>query len=173
MFIMKNTKLPKNSPRFGQPAPQIPRNSSQAVNQHKLLRARKCVVCVSKICETFLHVHKYARTHTLIHYQVGHQESYRKLALLGFPVHPSDGSPLFLETEDRVHPHTHTHQAAAVPQISLSLTTHTYTHSSPWLFFPAPPGPHLSDNSLSYSLHSPFNWQLLSLSDKPQKGEVT
>lgn len=50
---------------------------------------------------------------TVIHYQAGHQESFRKLALLEFPVQPSDGSPLFLETEDRPHPEN---QAAAGPQ---------------------------------------------------------
>lgn len=46
------------------------------------------------------------RARTLAHYRAGHQESFRKLALSAFPVRPSDGSPLFLETEDRPHPQT-------------------------------------------------------------------
>lgn len=77
---------------------------------------------------------EFARTHTLIHYQIGHHESCRKLALLEFPVHPSDGSPLFLETEDRVHPHTHkwTHskqlQCHKLPQhISLTIAAVLYS----------------------------------------------
>lgn len=54
----------------------------------------KCNACTSQ----------HART--LGHYRAGHQENFRKLALLAFPVRPSDGSPLFLETEDRPHPQT-------------------------------------------------------------------
>lgn len=62
-------------------------------------KARKASMCAQSC----------THTQTLIHYQAGHHESCRKLALFEFPVHPCDRSPLFLETEDRVHTHTHKH----------------------------------------------------------------
>lgn len=57
------------------------------------------------------------------HYLVGHQESHRKSALLEFPVHPYDGSPVSLETQDTVHQHTQNRaMPAAVPLPPTTLT---------------------------------------------------
>lgn len=105
-------------------------------------KARKASMCAQSC----------THTQTLIHYQAGHHESCRKLALFEFPVHPCDRSPLFLETEDRVHTHTNTHP----PPV------HTPRLSSVLLLL-STPCPHPSDSSRSFLFPSPSLQLLLSL----------
>lgn len=116
-------------------------------------KARKASMCAQSC----------THTQTLIHYQAGHHESCRKLALFEFPVHPCDRSPLFLETEDRVHTHTHTqtptHPQCTHPHFPLCCCCcllHAHT----------PPTAVVH----SYSLHPPFSFSFLC--DSPQKVEV-
>lgn len=107
-------------------------------------KARKASMCAQSC----------THTQTLIHYQAGHHESCRKLALFEFPVHPCDRSPLFLETEDRVHTHTHTNTHP--PPV------HTPRLSSVLLLL-STPCPHPSDSSRSFLFPSPSLQLLLSL----------
>lgn len=105
-------------------------------------KARKASMCAQSC----------THTQTLIHYQAGHHESCRKLALFEFPVHPCDRSPLFLENEDRVHTHTHIHKHPV----------HTPTLSSVLLLL-STPCPHPSDSSRSFLFPSSSLQLLLSL----------
>lgn len=73
MFIMKNTELPKNSARFGRPAPQIPPKFLSACKPTKAITRPKSVCCVLRVvCEekyakffTCAQVCTHAYTHSL------------------------------------------------------------------------------------------------------------
>lgn len=65
---------------------------------HNTLKSKQQLCLKSLVADT---EQRYLEVCALIHYHAAHRESCRKLALLEFPVRPSDGSPLFLETWER------------------------------------------------------------------------